>query len=31
MNNLSKVLKGIVESLKLYISRTIKETVGKEL
>lgn len=29
MNNLSKVLKGIVESLKLYISRTIKETVGE--
>ena len=29
MNNLNKVLKGIVESLKLYISRTIKETVGE--
>lgn len=29
MNNLNKVLKGIVESLKLYISRTIKETIGE--
>lgn len=28
MNNLNKVLKGIVESLKLYISQAIKDTIG---
>ncbi|MFR2570226.1 MAG: hypothetical protein ACLS90_00670 [Clostridia bacterium] len=28
MNNLNKVLKGIVESLKLYISQAIKDAIG---
>nr|DAJ41444.1 MAG TPA: hypothetical protein [Caudoviricetes sp.] len=28
MNNLNKVLKGIVESLKLYISQSIKDAIG---